>query len=427
MGRKKLVSIDELSKELANVDVDEENLENVDAIEELISLMLEDYKETKVIPADELYERTVGFDFSDDNLEKIINFLSLRGYTVEDAKDSDENFEDLSDEEVAKLEESIGDEEEFDDDDDFDEEEIDETDEENIDVNSYYENTSDAAPTDSVKSYLHEIGQIPLLSKEQEIYYAKRYKETKDPYAKDKLIESNLRLVVSIAKKFTNRGLPFLDLISNGNMGLQKAVDKFDVDKGFKFSTYATWWIRQGIARAIADEARIIRIPVHMVETINKISKAQRYLLQELGRDPTPEEIAEQLYDKTLTAEKIREIQTNSMEPISLHGPVIKDENESTMEDFIADPNVESPVDATTRELLRENLESVLAELNPREETVLRLRYGLDDNVGHTLEEVGAMYELTRERIRQIEAKALKKIQRPHRLKKLEDWRNLNS
>ena len=422
MARKKVITIEELAKQLYDEDSYEENLS---ALERILSLFLEQYKDTKVIPSEEFFDKTVSFDFSEDEMDKIYNYFHSRGYEIEDAKELEDDNIDISDEDVLKLESGIDDDMDSFDDDEYDGEELSDIDA--LDDPQVYSMSSDVTPTDSVKAYLHEIGQVALLSKEQETFLAKEYKEKHDQYAKDKLIQANLRLVVSIAKKFSGRGLPFLDLISEGNMGLAKAVDKFDYTKGFKFSTYATWWIRQAIARAIADQARIIRIPVHMVETINKISKAQRHLLQELGRDATPEEIADYLDDKVLTAEKIREIQTNSMEPISLHGPVVKDENESTMEDFIADPNVASPVDETTRELLRENLDAVLKELTDREERVLRLRYGLDDNIFHTLEEVGEEFDVTRERIRQIEAKAIKKIRHPSRIKRLEDWKNLNS
>ena len=422
MARKKVVTVEELAKQLYEEDSYEENLP---VLERILSLFLEQYKDTKVIPSEEFFDKTLSFDFSEDELDKIYNYFHSRGYEIEDQKDSDAEL-DISDEEVLKLESQLDDDmDSYDEDDEFDEEREDLEGIDTIDEAQIYSMSSDITPTDSVKAYLHEIGQVPLLSKDEETFLAKEYKENQ--YAKDRLIQANLRLVVSIAKKFSGRGLPFLDLISEGNMGLAKAVDKFDYTKGFKFSTYATWWIRQAIARAIADQARIIRIPVHMVETINKISKAQRHLLQELGRDASPEEIADYLDDKVLTADKIREIQTNSMEPISLHGPVVKDENESTMEDFIADPNVASPVDETTRELLRENLDSVLKELTDREERVLRLRYGLDDNIFHTLEEVGDEFDVTRERIRQIEAKAIKKIRHPSRIKRLEDWKNLNS
>ena len=424
MARKKVVTVEELAKQLYEEDSYEENLP---VLERILSLFLEQYKDTKVIPSEEFFDKTLSFDFSEDELDKIYNYFHSRGYEIEDQKDSDAEL-DISDEEVLKLESQLDDDmDSYDEDDEFDEEREDLEGIDTIDEAQIYSMSSDITPTDSVKAYLHEIGQVPLLSKDEETFLAKEYKENQNQYAKDRLIQANLRLVVSIAKKFSGRGLPFLDLISEGNMGLAKAVDKFDYTKGFKFSTYATWWIRQAIARAIADQARIIRIPVHMVETINKISKAQRHLLQELGRDASPEEIADYLDDKVLTADKIREIQTNSMEPISLHGPVVKDENESTMEDFIADPNVASPVDETTRELLRENLDSVLKELTDREERVLRLRYGLDDNIFHTLEEVGDEFDVTRERIRQIEAKAIKKIRHPSRIKRLEDWKNLNS
>lgn len=280
--------------------------------------------------------------------------------------------------------------------------------------------TADAANDDPVKVYLKEIGKVPLLTPEQEIDLAMRISED-DGEAKKQLAEANLRLVVSIAKRYVGRGMQFLDLIQEGNLGLIKAADKFDYTKGFKFSTYATWWIRQAITRAIADQARTIRIPVHMVETINKVKKASSQLLHENGRDPTPAEIAEKIDDKTMTEDKVREILRVAQEPVSLETP-IGEEEDSHLGDFIPDDTSQSPVDAATMDALKRDLATVLKTLTPREEKVLKMRFGLDDGQPKTLEEVGKEFNVTRERIRQIEAKALRKLKHPSRIKKLKDY-----
>ncbi|MFP4975622.1 RNA polymerase sigma factor RpoD [Paenibacillus sp. CN-4] len=270
---------------------------------------------------------------------------------------------------------------------------------------------------DPVRMYLKEIGRVPLLSADDEVELAMRIKNG-DEEAKRRLAEANLRLVVSIAKRYVGRGMLFLDLIQEGNMGLIKAVEKFDHNKGFKFSTYATWWIRQAITRAIADQARTIRIPVHMVETINKLIRVSRQLLQELGREPTPEEIAAEM---ELSVEKVREIMKIAQEPVSLETP-IGEEDDSHLGDFIEDQEALAPADAAAYELLKEQLEDVLDTLTEREENVLRLRFGLDDGRTRTLEEVGKVFGVTRERIRQIEAKALRKLRHPSRSKRLKDF-----
>ena len=270
---------------------------------------------------------------------------------------------------------------------------------------------------DPVRMYLREIGRIPLLTFEQELDYAKRILDG-DEEAKQELAESNLRLVVSIAKKYVGRGMLFLDLIQEGNMGLIKAVEKFDYTKGFKFSTYATWWIRQAITRAIADQARTIRIPVHMVETINKLIRVSRQLLQELGRDPKPEEIAKEM---DMTEEKVREIMKIAQDPVSLETP-IGEEEDSHLGDFIPDDDAPAPAEAAAYSLLKEQIEEVLGSLNEREQKVLKLRFGLEDGRARTLEEVGKEFDVTRERIRQIEAKALRKLRHPSRSKKLRDY-----
>ena len=270
---------------------------------------------------------------------------------------------------------------------------------------------------DPVRMYLKEIGRVPLLSADNEIELAKRIEEG-DEEAKRRLAEANLRLVVSIAKRYVGRGMLFLDLIQEGNLGLIKAVEKFDFRKGFKFSTYATWWIRQAITRAIADQARTIRIPVHMVETINKLIRVTRQLVQELGREPLPEEIAGEM---EISVERVREIQKISQEPVSLETP-IGEEEDSHLGDFIEDQDAPAPAEAASFRLLKEQLEEVLETLTPREEKVLRLRFGLDDGRARTLEEVGHVFGVTRERIRQIEAKALRKLRHPSRSKKLKDY-----
>ena len=270
---------------------------------------------------------------------------------------------------------------------------------------------------DPVRMYLKEIGKVPLLSAEEEIELAKRM-EKGDEAAKKRLAEANLRLVVSIAKRYVGRGMLFLDLIQEGNLGLIKAVEKFDYRKGYKFSTYATWWIRQAITRAIADQARTIRIPVHMVETINKLIRVSRQLLQELGREPTPEEIAAEM---DMSVDRVREILKISQEPVSLETP-IGEEEDSHLGDFIQDDNVPVPADAAAFTLLKEQLVEVLSTLTDREQKVLRLRFGLDDGRARTLEEVGKEFNVTRERIRQIEAKALRKLRHPSRSRKLKDY-----
>ena len=270
---------------------------------------------------------------------------------------------------------------------------------------------------DPVRMYLKEIGRVPLLTAEEEVALAKRM-EQGDEEAQKRLAEANLRLVVSIAKRYVGRGMLFLDLIQEGNLGLIKAVEKFDYNKGYKFSTYATWWIRQAITRAIADQARTIRIPVHMVDTINKFIRVSRQLLQQLGREPTPEEIAKEM---DISVERVREIMKIAQEPVSLETP-IGEEEDSHLGDFIEDQDAPAPADAASFMLLKEQLEEVLDTLTPREEKVLRLRFGLDDGRARTLEEVGQNFGVTRERIRQIEAKALRKLRHPSRSRKLKDF-----
>ena len=335
----------------------------------------------------------------DEQFDKVLDMLEDSGIDVVKkdfvGSDLDVDTDDLIDEDDIVLTEE------------------DEVDVENIDL-SVPEGVSIEDP---VRMYLKEIGKVPLLSAEEEIELALRM-EQGDEEAKKKLAEANLRLVVSIAKRYVGRGMLFLDLIQEGNLGLIKAVEKFDYRKGFKFSTYATWWIRQAITRAIADQARTIRIPVHMVETINKLIRVSRQLLQEVGREPTPEEIAEEM---KMPVERVREILKISQEPVSLETP-IGEEEDSHLGDFIQDDNVPVPVDAAAYTLLREQLEEVLDTLTDREKKVLSLRFGLEDGRGRTLEEVGKEFNVTRERIRQIEAKALRKLRHPTRSRKLRDY-----
>lgn len=305
--------------------------------------------------------------------------------------------------------------EEVEEDDDID---IDLSEEEEIDLEKIDLSVPEGISTeDPVRMYLKEIGKVPLLTSDEEVELARRMADG-DEEAKKRLTEANLRLVVSIAKRYVGRGMQFLDLIQEGNLGLIKAVEKFDYEKGFKFSTYATWWIRQAITRALADQARTIRIPVHMVETINKVSRTSRQLLQKLGREPQPEEIAKEM---KMPVERVREIMKISQEPVSLETP-IGEEDDSHLGDFIQDDHVMVPVDAATQTLLREQLVEAMDTLTDREQKVLRLRFGLDDGRARTLEEVGKEFDVTRERIRQIEAKALRKLRHPSRSRKLKDY-----
>jgi len=321
-----------------------------------------------------------------DQLEAILDFLEKNNIDVLRLQDNDDDIilDDDDDVEVEKIDLSVAD---------------------------------GISTEDPVRMYLKEIGKVPLLTAEEEIELAKRM-ELGDQEAKKRLAEANLRLVVSIAKRYVGRGMLFLDLIQEGNLGLIKAVEKFDYRKGYKFSTYATWWIRQAITRAIADQARTIRIPVHMVETINKLIRVSRQLLQELGREPTPEEIAAEM---DMPVERVREILKISQEPVSLETP-IGEEEDSHLGDFIQDDNVPVPADAATFTLLKEQLEEVLGTLTEREQKVLILRFGLEDGRARTLEEVGKEFNVTRERIRQIEAKALRKLRHPSRSRKLKDY-----
>ncbi|MGY0394799.1 MULTISPECIES: RNA polymerase sigma factor RpoD [unclassified Fusobacterium] len=343
----------------------------------------------------------------------------------------EEKYDDLKDEDNESFEkDDFLDEDDFDDaldsklddfDDDFDHfnpDDLEDIGDEDYISDDLFTLSGDMKVDEPIKMYLREIGQIPLLNHDEELEYAKRALEG-DEWASQQLIEANLRLVVSIAKKHTNRGLKLLDLIQEGNIGLMKAVEKFEYTKGYKFSTYATWWIRQAITRAIADQGRTIRIPVHMIETINKIKKEARIYLQETGKDATPEVLAERL---GMEIEKVKAIQEMNQDPISLETPVGSEED-SELGDFVEDNKMLNPYELTNRSLLREQLDGVLNSLSSREEKVLRYRYGLDDGSPKTLEEVGKIFKVTRERIRQIEVKALRKLRHPSRRKKLEDFK----
>ena len=348
-------------------------------------------KKKNILEYQEVNDYFADMKLNEEQFDKLLELLEQSGVDVLRITSEED---DIPDEEILLSEE-------------------DEVDMENIDL-SVPDGISIEYP---VRMYLKEIGKVPLLSAEEEIELAQRM-EDGDEDAKKRLAEANLRLVVSIAKRYVGRGMLFLDLIQEGNLGLIKAVEKFDYRKGYKFSTYATWWIRQAITRAIADQARTIRIPVHMVETINKLSRVSRQLLQELGREPTPEEIAEEM---NMPVERVREILKISQEPVSLETP-IGEEEDSHLGDFIQDDNVPVPADAAAFSLLKEQLNEVLGTLTEREQKVLRLRFGLDDGRARTLEEVGKEFNVTRERIRQIEAKALRKLRHPSRSRKLKDY-----
>ena len=358
--------------------------------EKIKTLLAMAKKKKNVLEYQEISDHFADLHLEEEQMDEILDALEKSGIDVLRITDDD----DIPDEELLLSDE-------------------DEVDMENLDLSI----PDGISIEDPVRMYLKEIGKVPLLSAEEEIELAKRM-ENGDQEAKKRLAEADLRLVVSIAKRYVGRGMLFLDLIQEGNLGLIKAVEKFDYRKGYKFSTYATWWIRQAITRAIADQARTIRIPVHMVETINKLIRVSRQLLQELGREPTPEEISEEM---GMPVDRVREILKISQEPVSLETP-IGEEEDSHLGDFIQDDNVPVPAEAASFTLLREQLVEVLGTLTEREQKVLRLRFGLDDGRARTLEEVGKEFNVTRERIRQIEAKALRKLRHPSRSRKLKDY-----
>ena len=370
--------------------------------EKLTELLQKAKTKKNVLNYSEIGDNFKGMEFTAEDAEKVLDFLEANGVDVLRMEDTvrDDEVLLLSDDDEASIEDDA--------DAEIDVEKIDLSVPEGVSIE------------DPVRMYLKEIGKVPLLTAEEEIELSKQMELGGEEgiRAQQRLAEANLRLVVSIAKRYVGRGMLFLDLIQEGNLGLIKAVEKYDYRKGFKFSTYATWWIRQAITRAIADQARTIRIPVHMVETINKLIRVSRQLLQELGREPTPEEIAEEM---GMSVERVREILKISQEPVSLETP-IGEEEDSHLGDFIQDDNVPVPADAAAFTLLKEQLVEVLGTLTEREQKVLRLRFGLDDGRARTLEEVGKEFNVTRERIRQIEAKALRKLRHPSRSRKLKDY-----
>lgn len=382
MSRKKETSLDNNENQITK--------ESMDTVTSLISKG----KEQGFLTYKDIQEALKTVDKSPDEIDELYDLFGKLG--IEIMQDEADDTADDADDEDLKDDEEM----------------------EDIDLNiDEAINLEGVSIDDPVRMYLKEIGRVPLLSADEEIHLAKKM-EQGDIEAQKRLAEANLRLVVSIAKRYVGRGMLFLDLIQEGNLGLIKAVEKFDYNKGYKFSTYATWWIRQAITRAIADQARTIRIPVHMVETINKLGRVSRQLLQTLGREPSPEEIAQEM---DITVERVREIMKIAQEPVSLETP-IGEEEDSHLGDFIEDQDAPAPAEAASFVLLKEQLEDVLDTLTEREEKVLRLRFGLDDGRARTLEEVGQSFGVTRERIRQIEAKALRKLRHPSRSKKLKDF-----
>ena len=386
------------------------SLEELKTLDDIKQELLESYKINKILYQKDVADAIEHLDLSDQDSDELFDWFNQNKIVITDDEDLN-----ITDADLALDDDSM----DFDADDEVD----DFTDEENLasDIESLeqsFANSSHTKINDPVKMYLKEIGRVELLNPEDEPEIARRI-QNGDEEAKRILIAANLRLVVSIAKKYVGRGMLFLDLIQEGNMGLVKAVEKFDYTKGFKFSTYATWWIRQAITRAIADQARTIRIPVHMVETINKLTRIQRQLVQDLGRDPTAEEIAEKMEGNS--PEKVREIQKIALEPVSLETP-IGEEDDSHLGDFIEDKEAMSPDEYANNQLLKDEINMVLQGLTEREEKVLRLRFGLYDGRTRTLEEVGKEFNVTRERIRQIEAKALRKLKHPTRSKRLKDF-----
>ena len=387
-------------KKIINTKKEIQVISPVKTLDELKEEYLKTYQKDGMLYQKDVVASLQKLDMSDEDMDLLWDWFSQQGIIISEEDDIEEELleedtDDDSDDFIADMKKKYA-------------------------LDDVMVSDTQMQLNDPVKMYLKEIGRVPLLKPEDEPAIAKRIEEG-DEEAKNLLISANLRLVVSIAKKYVGRGMQFLDLIQEGNMGLVKAVEKFDYTKGFKFSTYATWWIRQAITRAIADQARTIRIPVHMVETINKLSRVQRQLLQELGREPTAEEISERM--DGFTPEKVREIQKVALEPVSLETPV-GDEDDSHLGDFLEDKGAVSPDSYANNQLLKEELDIVLSDLTEREEKVLRLRFGLVDGQTRTLEEVGKEFNVTRERIRQIEAKAIRKLKAPGRSKRLKPFRD---
>ena len=424
--QKKKLTKEDVSKEVEKIinkkgEVEtEDEASSKNELKSILDKYIEENKDSKTIYQDEFFDSTRRFDLTEEDYDYIFKYFTDKGYSL--ISDVDDEDIDFSEESLAELSED----DVLSDDDYTDGDESYHTETAAIDAAMNSNNfesfaLGDVKINDSVKLYLKSIGGVPLLTAEEEKDLAVRILQG-DQKAKDHLIIANLRLVVSIAKHYLGRGMPLLDLIEEGNMGLMKAVEKFEYKKGFKFSTYATWWIRQAITRAIADQARTIRIPVHMVETINKITRVQRQLTQELGREPTPEEISKKM-DGAMSPDRIREIQRIALEPVSLESP-IGEEDDSHLGDFVEDKESLTPTEYTSKAMIREALYDVMSTLTPREERVLILRYGLNDNKPRTLEEVGKEFGVTRERIRQIEAKAIKKLKHRNKSSKLDEYSN---
>lgn len=430
-ANKAKVEKEEVLDEDEDVDFIDDDDEAIVSLDSIKKKFLKKGKKDGYINAGDVMDAVAHLDMSEDDFDELFTYFKENKIKIEsDDTQEEEDIEmpgSMSDEDIER-------EMEQDEVDAGDDSLISDEDKEAVALADFAKvGIGEVKVNDSVKMYLKEIGKVDLLTGDQETELAKKIvignkpdateeEKQEGKEAKDHLINANLRLVIAIAKHYVGRGMHFLDLIQEGNMGLIKAVEKFDYTKGFKFSTYATWWIRQAITRAIADQARTIRIPVHMVETINKMTRVQRQLVQELGRDPTAEEISDKM-DGSLSPERIREIQRIALEPVSLETP-IGEEDDSHLGDFIEDKEAQSPEEYTTKSLLKDELYEIMKDLTDREERVLRLRYGLDDNRPRTLEEVGREFNVTRERIRQIEAKAIRKLRHPTRAKKLGDYRD---
>ncbi len=415
--------LEELDEELDDeAIIDDEEEDQGESLDEIKKRFEKKGKSSGYINQEDILEAVAHLDLKEEEIQMLLAYFKSKGIDVIAEESDGPELDDLEvdEEQLKAMNPDSFNDDIFEDDEFFNPDEA-EIEAKEIDSDLESLASEGVKINDPVKMYLKEIGRVKLLSSQEEIELAKRILEG-DEEAKNELTQANLRLVVSIAKHYVGRGMLFLDLIQEGNLGLIKAVEKFDYTKGFKFSTYATWWIRQAITRAIADQARTIRIPVHMVETINRITRVQRQLVQELGREPTAQEISDHLDGQQISAERVREIQRIALDPVSLETP-IGEEDDSHLGDFIEDKDATSPSEYTTKSLLKDQLYSVMKDLTDREERVLRLRYGLDDGRPRTLEEVGKEFGVTRERIRQIEAKAIRKLRHPTRAKRFGDFR----